>query len=64
MMLMDKGYYDYDYEKVEKPVKWEDTVKSDEEVADMLSMFGLGPKASKKPESEEELRDYIINGGN
>ena len=38
-MLLDKGYFDYDYEKVEKPpqfVDWVDTIKTDEEVVDML----------------------------
>lgn len=58
MMLLDKGYFDYDAQKVEKPVVWEDTIKSDEEVADMLSMFGIG---QKKPQTEEELQNYILN---
>lgn len=60
MLLLDKGYFDYDFEKVAREVKWEDTVKSDEEVADMLSMFGMGPKARKKPETTEEIQNYII----
>ena len=61
MILMDKGYYDYDYEKTEKTVitDWESTVKSDEEVQDLLSMFGMGHK--KKLETEEEVQDYILN---
>lgn len=59
MMLLDKGYYDYDAEKVESKVRWEDTVKSDEEVANLLSMFGMGPKA-QKPKNEEEVQNYLL----
>lgn len=60
MIMVDKGYFDYDYERVESPipvVNWEDTVKSDEEVADMLAMFGMRPK---KPQTLEEIQNHII----
>ena len=60
MFLLDKGYFDYDYEKVEKIIKWEDTVLSDDEVSDMLSMFGMGPKAKAKPTTTEDIQSYII----
>jgi hypothetical protein len=62
MLLLDKGYFDYDFEKVEKEVRWEDTIKSDEEVSDMLAMFGMGPKvqAARRPETAEEIQDYLI----
>ena len=56
---MDKGYFDYDYEKAQKPtvvVNWEDTIKSDEEVQDILSIFGLG----RQQETEEDLQSFII----
>ena len=56
-MLIDKGYFDYDYQKVEKQVIWEDTIKSDEEVNDILSAFGLG----RKEKTEEELQQFIIS---
>ena len=62
MILVDKGYYDYDYERVEKPVPvvdWESTIKTDEEVQGILSMFGLG-RATKKPETLDEIQDHII----
>lgn len=61
MQLIDKGYYDYDYERVEKPeekMDWADTVKSDEEVQDMVALFGFGRK--KKPETDEEIQEYLI----
>ena len=60
MLLLDKGYYDYDYQQVEKPIVWEDSIKSDEEVSDMLAMFGMGPKVHKDPETIEEIQEYII----
>lgn len=59
MLLLDKGYYDYDYEKTAAPtpvVDWEDTIKSEEEVNDILSMFGLGQRATE----EENLQEFII----
>lgn len=62
MILMDKGYFDYDFESVEKPpltVDWESTIKTEEEVNDILSVFGLG-KPRKKPETLEEIQDHII----
>ena len=61
MLLLDKGYFDYDFEKVEKPVVWEDTIKSDDEVQEMLAIFGLGNKAKKKPETTEDIQNHIIN---
>ena len=60
MILMDKSFYDYEYEKVESPtpfVDWEDTVKSEEEVEDMLKMFHIG---QRKPETLEDIQNYII----
>ena len=62
MLLLDKGYFDYDYEKVEAQkeiVNWEDTLKSDEEVADMMAMFGFGG-CKKKPETTEEIQEYLM----
>lgn len=63
MILLDKGYFDYDHQTVEKEEEqitlWEDTVKSDEEAADIAAMFGIGKK--KEPQTEEELQNYILN---
>ena len=62
MILMDKGYYDYDFEKTEKPaptVDWNDTVKTDDEVHGILSAFG--PWANKyKPKTTEDIQEHII----
>ena len=60
MILMDKGYFDYDFEKVDKadvPVDWNDTVKSEEQVWDILSGFGPWAHRSK---SVEEIQEHII----
>lgn len=59
-MLVDKGYYDYDFERVEavQQVLYEDTVKSDSEVRGLLSRFGIG---RPKEQSIEELQEYVIS---
>lgn len=60
MILMDKGFYDYDYEKTAPQAKdWVDTIKSQEEVKSMLAGFGFGQFA-KKEETAEELQSLII----
>ena len=58
-MLLDKGYYDYDFEKCERELRWEDTVRSDEEIRGILAGFGIGV-ARKKPETTEEIQNHII----
>ena len=66
MLLLDKGYFDYDYEKVgilEPERDWVETVRSKEEVEDMVASFGIGRKKPKKPETDEEIREYILNQG-
>ena len=62
MLLLDKGYFDYDYEKTEREeiIKWEDTVRSDEEIRDIMAGFGIGVKRKKKPETLEEIQNHII----
>lgn len=60
MMLIDKGYYDYDFERVKAKAQllYEDTVKSDSEVRGLLARFGIG-----KPEEQsiEELQEYVMS---
>lgn len=60
MMLVDKGYYDYDFERVEANAQllYEDTVKSDSEVRGLLSRFGIG---KPKEQSIEELQEYVMS---
>lgn len=62
MILLDKGYFDYDYDKTERKevVTWEETVRSDEEIRDIMAGFGIGVKREKKPETLEEIQNYII----
>jgi len=60
-LLLDKGYYDYDFEKVDAPrAPWKEEVKSDEEVRDILVGFGFRHLAEKKPETLEEIQNYLI----
>ena len=64
MMLVDKGYYDYDFEHKKEKVRqtlYEDTVKSESEVRGLLARFGIGrPKAEQKEESLEELQEMAM----
>lgn len=62
-MLLDKAYYDYDYEFVEKTITYENTLKSDEEVARIAARFGFGSAAQKKPSEMdiEDLQKYAMN---
>ena len=60
-MLVDKGYYDYDFERNKvraKQMLYEDTVKSDDEVRGLLARFGIGQKRSE--ESLEELQEMAM----
>ena len=57
-MLVDKGYYDYDFErkvKVER-ILVENTMKSEEETRSLLARFGIG----KPKESLEELQEMAM----
>lgn len=60
MLQIDKSYYDYDFESTKAPapiVNWEDTIKSKEEVHDLLSIFGLGGNMEK---DDEYMQNYIL----
>lgn len=62
MMLVDKGYYDYDFEQKKKKVRqalYEDTVKSESEVRGLLARFGIG-NAKRSEESLEELQEMAM----
>ena len=61
MMLVDKGYYDYDFERVKavKQILYEDTVKNEEETRNLLARFGIGKKTEEK--SIEELQEYVMS---
>lgn len=62
MMLVDKGYYDYDFERKKEKVKqmlYEDTVKSESEVRGLLARFGIG-NAKRSEESLEELQEMAV----
>lgn len=46
MVLIDKGYYDYDYEERKRITSVEAKPKSMNEVASMLARFGFNTKIS------------------
>lgn len=65
-MLIDKGYYDYDFKSTTdqpKQLLYEDTVKSEEETRSMLAIFGIGTASQKEPMDMdmEELQKYAMN---
>lgn len=58
LMLIDKGYYDYDYERPGKD--WEtykNLAKTDDELKERLGKMGFG----KRKPSAEELQREIMN---
>lgn len=67
-MLVDKGYYDYDFERKKEKVRqalYEDTVKSESEVRGLLARFGIGAKVAdsaeqSEGESLEELQEMAM----
>lgn len=61
MLLLDKGYFDYDFERSEKEevVTYEDTARSDEEIREIMAGFGIGVQR-KKPETLEDIQNHII----
>lgn len=64
-MLIDKGYYDYDFKAVEmkpKQLLYEDTVRSEEETRNLLARFGIGVgQKDPKDMDMEELQEYAMN---
>lgn len=59
-MLLDKGYYDYDYtepkEHFIRRKTYEESVRSDSEVKDILSRFGWGKPKEEKHMTAEEMQ--------
>lgn len=65
-MLIDKGYYDYDFKATQKKperILFEDTVKTEEQTISMLARFGIGIAKKKEPKDMdmEELQEYAMN---
>ena len=56
MLLIDKSYYDYDYEKPPEKVEVR-RQKTDEEIREALVGFGFGHLRK----SEKEIQSYILN---
>lgn len=63
LMLMDKGYYDYDYQEPKQTIKrktYEESVRSDAEIQEMLSRFGWGQHEKKQPLTPEQLQAEVM----
>lgn len=50
MVLIDKGYYDYDFERIAKQIDSMENAKTDEEIEQKLSRFGFCFDAEKMQE--------------
>lgn len=60
-MLLDKGYYDYDYEKPSERTEAALTAaKSDDEIAAQLRGMGLNVRPKKKTLTPEELQAEVM----
>lgn len=61
LMLIDKGYYDYDYEQPKKQidVNVRRAAMSDKKLSDTLARFGVGVKKPKDM-TMEELQAYAM----
>lgn len=61
-MLMDKGYYDYDYEAVKETIRREETQEQKEKrTQGMMDRFGFGKvKSVKKPLTPAELQAEVM----
>ena len=58
-MLIDKGFYDYDYEAVsEKAVRHE---QSEERTNNMMKRFGFGKKEGQNSMSPEEIQKEVMS---
>lgn len=58
-MLIDKGFYDYDYESVsEKAVRHE---QSEERTNNMMKRFGFGKKEGQTSMSPEEIQKEVMS---
>lgn len=63
MMLMDKGYYDYDYEALKETVRRNETQEQKEKrTQGMMDRFGFGKvkKIEKKPLTPSELQAVAL----
>ena len=60
LMLIDKGYYDYDYEEPKKrKLEVRRPSMSNNKLSDMLHRYGVGVKPPKEM-NMEELQEYAI----
>lgn len=60
-MLLDKDYYDYDYEHPDKEVlTYKNAAKNDNELAERLRSLGFKVKAKKTDDIAEQLQKEVM----
>ena len=60
MLLIDKSYYDYDYERIVRRRTFEETVKSDDKILALMQKFGIGVKKDSAEELQKMARRDLI----
>lgn len=61
LMLLDKDYYDYDYESPDKEVlAYKNAAKNDNELAERLRSLGFKVKAKKPDDVAEHLQKEVM----
>ena len=64
LMLIDKGYYDYDYEQPKEIFKVLNAVKNDDDLKSLLNHLGIKGQKKSKPDLKdmtmEELQAYAM----
>lgn len=64
LLLIDKGYYDYDFQEAKPIVKvknYDESAKSDDEIKNILSRFGWGKPKDVDPSAPGETQDMTNN---
>lgn len=59
-MLIDKGYYDYDYEEPKESIKAMKSVKNDDDLKALLNSMGIKSKKQAEAEAEAEAAKSAV----
>lgn len=59
MLLIDKSYFDYDYEKNQKRITMDNTMKSESEISRLMRKFGIGQRSSSAEDLQSLARKEL-----